>query len=155
MGGFCEHYTFAPACWHCRMRKGKKRKWENAGKRGNGREWLLGRKRWHTAVPVHFCSLSLHKDRNPSSSAFIPGIVYQQHSSMHLQMSRPVSHSRRPPTSAGMRRESSATTSSPSAIMLPPPTRELRTRQPRELCTQGALPAFFASPPSLVTPCSS
>lgn len=32
-------------------------KWEDAGKRGKGREWLLGRKRWHvaaTAVPVHF-----------------------------------------------------------------------------------------------------
>lgn len=42
----------------------EKRKWENAGKGGNGREWLLGRKRWHVAVPVHFCNLPLHKDQD-------------------------------------------------------------------------------------------
>ena len=123
MGWFCEHYTFAPACWHCRMRGGKKRKWENAGKRGNGRGWLLGRKRWHTAVPVHFCNFaSAHtRDRhllycNPLF--FIPDDVHNNTRLFHSQNPHPVSYTSRPnghPPS--MRRESSANTRRPSGVI--------------------------------------
>ena len=35
LGQFCEHHTFAPACWHCRMRGGKKKMREC----GKEREW--------------------------------------------------------------------------------------------------------------------